>query len=79
MDHSRVITGLLSDYGLHVIPPEYYDGVLRDSNEVDISTWRSLYGGIYSSRFNGISNLPTQTNVFNTIAQNIPLIGNPSH
>lgn len=77
MDHSKITTGLLSDYGLQVIPPEYYDGVLRDSNEVDISAWRSLYGGMYSSRFNSISNLPAQTDVFNAIAQNTPLIGQP--
>ncbi len=37
IDHSKVTTGLLSDYGLQIIPPEYYNGALQDSNEVDIN------------------------------------------
>ncbi len=33
---SRVTTGLLFEYGLHFIPPQYFDGTLQDSNEVEI-------------------------------------------
>jgi len=32
VDHSKVSTGILSDYGLQVILPEYYDGTFRSVN-----------------------------------------------
>jgi len=75
MDHNRVTTGLLSDFGIHVIPPEYYNGVVRDSNEVDISAWKSLYAGMHSSRFNNYCTLPSQDDVFSTIDLNMPSVG----
>lgn len=77
VDHSQVSTGLLSDYGLQIIPPEYYDGVLRDSNEVDIKAWRKLYAGMDYSRFNGNCYLPGQNDVFNAIASSIPASSQP--
>lgn len=71
VDPSKVTTGLLSDYGLQIIPPEYYDGVLRDSNEIDINAFRTLYAGMDNSRFNSTCQLPSQDTVFNAISQSI--------
>ena len=46
VDKSRVTTGLLYDYGLHLIDPVYYDGVaLTDENYIDMEIWNALYGG----------------------------------
>ena len=72
VDHSKVTTGL-SDYGLQVIPPEYYDGILRDSKEVDINVFRILYAYMDYSRFNGNCALSSQDIVFSAITQNIPI------
>lgn len=77
VDHNKVTTGLLSDFGIQIIPPEYYDGALRDSNEVDIQAWRALYAGMDFSRFNTICTLPTQADVFNAIINNTPQSGQP--
>jgi hypothetical protein len=77
VDHSKVTTGLLSDYGLQVILPEYYDGALRDSNEVDINAFRTLYADMDYSRFNANCTLPGQNAVFDAITSNIPTSGQP--
>ena len=45
VDKSRVTTGLLYDYGLHLIDPVYYDGVaLTDENYIDME--HSLRGDV---------------------------------
>jgi hypothetical protein len=77
VDHSKVTTGLLSDYGLQVILPEYYDGTLCDSNEVDMNAFRTLYADMDYSRFNANCTLPGQSTVFNAITSNIPTSGQP--
>ncbi len=76
-DHSKVTTGLLSDYGLQVIPPEYYNGALQDSNEVDINAFRTLYADMDYSRFNSNCTLPSQNTVFSAITSSIPTSGQP--
>lgn len=77
VDHSKVTTGLLSDYGLQIIPPEYYYGTLLDSNEVDIDVFRTLYADMDNSRFNSNCALPIQSTVFNAITSNMPVDGQP--
>lgn len=77
VDHNKVTTGLLSDYGLQIILPDYYNGALRDSNEVDINAFRTLYGDMDNSRFNNNCTLPSQSTVFAAIASNLPASGQP--
>lgn len=77
VDHSKVTTGLLSDYGLQTILPSYYDGAVRDSNEVDINAWRALYSGMDNSRFNDNCTLPQQSTVFSAINSNLPASDQP--
>ncbi|MFA6404341.1 MAG: right-handed parallel beta-helix repeat-containing protein, partial [Salinivirgaceae bacterium] len=73
VNHSKVTTGLLFDYGLHLIPPQYYNGVLQDSNEVDIEIWKTLYSGIYGCKFNNLGTaLATPQAVYGLISQNTP-------
>ena len=52
VDKSRITTGLLSDYGLQMVEPKYFDGVPSDSNYVSMDTWRMLYSGMFSSKIN---------------------------
>ena len=52
VDKNRITTGLLSDYGLQMVEPVYYDGVPADSNYVDMDTWRMLYSGMFTSKIN---------------------------
>jgi hypothetical protein len=42
-DKSRIATGLLSDCGLQMVEPAYFNGVPADSNFVDMDTWKMLY------------------------------------
>jgi hypothetical protein len=60
VDKSRVSTGLLYDYGVHLIDPVYYNGtLLSDSNYVDIDIWNCLYWTMYSTKVN--NNISLQT------------------
>jgi hypothetical protein len=77
VDHSKVSTGLLSDYGLQIILPGYYNGALIDSNEVDINVFRTLYADMDNSRFNSNCTLPSQGTVVSTLKSNIPVSGQP--
>lgn len=52
VNRGNVSTGLLSNYGAQSIPLEYYNGVPADSNFVDIDSYKLLYAGLYSSKFN---------------------------
>ncbi|OAV71883.1 hypothetical protein Barb4_00324 [Bacteroidales bacterium Barb4] len=52
VDKNKVATGLLYDYGLHIVEPLDFNGVPSDSNYVDMDTWKALYWGIYSSKVN---------------------------
>jgi len=77
VDHSKVTTGLLSDYGLQFAPPEYYNGSLLDSNYLDISIFKMLYAGMDNSIFNDNFTLPGQTAVFNNISSSDPVGDSP--
>lgn len=59
INKSRVTTGLLYDYGVHLIDPIYYNGtLLTDSNYVDMDIWHSLYWTMYSTKVNTNTSLP---------------------
>ena len=75
IDRRSVSTGFLIDYGLQLIPPSYYDGTLKDSNEVDMPVFQKLYAGIDYARFNANSALPSLSSVIATLATNTPAAG----
>lgn len=44
VDKSRVPTKYLKEYGYNFMPMNVFNGVLADSNVLDTSAWRLLYG-----------------------------------
>ena len=52
VDKNRISTGLLSDYGLQMVEPKYFNGVPADSNYVCMDTWKMLYSGMFTSKIN---------------------------
>ncbi|MDR1198946.1 MAG: hypothetical protein LBK94_08070, partial [Prevotellaceae bacterium] len=67
VDKSKITTGLLSDYGLHLIEPDYFDGVPADSNYVDMDTWKMLYLGMATSKINKFAKIASPDTVFAVI------------
>ena len=67
VDKNRVTTGLLSDYGLQMVDPAYFDGVPADSNYVDMDTWVMLFAGMYSSKINNNVSFPNPDTIFTQI------------
>ena len=67
VDKSRITSGLLSDYGLQIIEPKYFNGMPADSNYVDMNTWKMLYAGIYTSKINNNISLTSPETVFTQI------------
>ena len=49
VDKDAVPTGLLAEYGFHLVQLDSYDGVTTDSNYVSRMTWEMLYAGLYDS------------------------------
>ena len=67
VNKSRIATGLLSDYGLQMAEPVYFNGILGDSNFVDMDTWRMLYSGMFTSKINNNVNLTAPETIFDLI------------
>jgi hypothetical protein len=66
-DKSRITTGLLSDYGLQMVEPGYFNGIPADSNYVDMDTWKMLYAGMYTSKINNNISMTLPDTVFSLI------------
>jgi hypothetical protein len=49
IDKSQVPTGFLEEYGVPLLPLDVFNGVLTDSNKVDIATWRMVYSTLQTS------------------------------
>ncbi|MBF8961754.1 T9SS type A sorting domain-containing protein [Pontibacter sp. FD36] len=67
LDKTQVPTGFLSDYGREFLPLDVFNGILTDSNRVNIDAWRWSYASLYSSRIYGANSLPTLATVNNAI------------
>lgn len=52
VDKNQVPTGLLGEYGFHLVSPTYYGGEPNGSNYVNRAVWEMLYAGMYDSRIN---------------------------
>ena len=52
VDKSKIASGLLSDFGLQIVEPEYFDGIPADSNFVSMDTWKMLYSSMFTSKIN---------------------------
>lgn len=58
IDKSQVPTGYLEEYGPGFVPFKPFNGILTDSNRLDMDLWEILYGSIKNSLIYGTSNLP---------------------
>ena len=67
VNKDKVPTGILSDYGLQLIEPNGFDGILTDTNYVDFSVWKQLYFGMYDSRINTKVSLQEPQLMYNNI------------
>ena len=52
IDKNQVPTGLLEEYGFHLVPLSSYNGVTTESNYVTPMIWEMLYSDLYDSRIN---------------------------
>lgn len=57
LDQSFINTGILTDYGIDLANHTLFDGTIRTDNEMDMNTWRALYGSLLSSVINPSSNM----------------------
>ena len=54
VDLEEVPTGILIDYGIHLVAPELYNGTTTETNYVTDFVWKSLYAGLQSSVVNNM-------------------------
>ena len=52
VNKEQVPTGLLAEYGFHLVPLISFNGVPNDSNYVTPMIWKMLYSDLYDSRIN---------------------------
>ncbi len=64
VDKQQVPTGILSDYGLHLIDPNPYNGVPSDTIQVDSEIWKILYTGLYYSKINDKAKIVDPTTLY---------------
>lgn len=50
VDFNKVPSGILQEVGIHFQNPARCQGTITDSSLVNLSTWRALYAGMYSSQ-----------------------------
>ncbi|WP_179223113.1 DNRLRE domain-containing protein [Pontibacter ummariensis] len=67
LDKAQVPTGFLADYATEFLPLDIFNGVLTDSNRVNMDAWRMAYASLYTSRIYGTNPLPTLASVNSTI------------
>lgn len=75
IDKSKIPTGFLEEYGNPLVPLDVFNGVLTDSNKVDLSVWRQAYSTLYTSRIYGTNPLAGMAAV-NTTIGNVETIHN---
>ncbi|MBY0477020.1 MAG: T9SS type A sorting domain-containing protein [Chitinophagaceae bacterium] len=67
LDKSQISTGFLEERGAGILPLYYFNGLLHDSNLVDMNVWRLVYFNFYTT-YTGTSNpLPGITTVKNQL------------
>lgn len=77
IDKSQIPTGFLEEYGINLVPLDVFNGILTDSNKVDINAWRMVYATLYSSRINAANPLPLLSAV-NSAIENAEALNAPT-
>lgn len=67
LNKTQIPTGFLEEYGVALARFQPFNGILSDSNKVDIATWRKVYATLYTARINGANPLDSLGGVNNTI------------
>ena len=70
VDLEQVPTGILADYGIHLVAPELYDGIVSETNCVTPFVWKSLYAGLQSSIVNSKCVMEESNDVFDFLSEN---------
>lgn len=70
IDKSQVPTGFLEEYGAPLVSLDVFNGILTDSNKVNIGVWRQAYATVQTSRIYGSNPLPNLSAV-NTSLDNV--------
>jgi len=55
---TQIPTGYLQEYAVPLIPMNIFNGVLSDSNKVDMNVWRMTYATLLTARINGSNPIP---------------------
>lgn len=72
LDKNQIPTGFLEEYGCPMLSPTTFNGILTDSNRIDMNLWRTLYLQLQTGWVRATANpLPTIISVNNTIRQNV--------
>jgi hypothetical protein len=67
INKTQIPTGFLEEYGIALARFAPFNGVLSDSNKLDIATWRKAYATLFTARINGANPLGTLATVNTTI------------
>ena len=59
IDKTKVTTGFLKEFGIRFNCIESYNGILGDTNYVDLTQWKSLYNSLYSMRVGTVASSMT--------------------
>jgi len=70
VDKSQVPTQYLKEFGYSFMPMDYFKGVLADTNVLDMTAWRLLYGSFYSSYVGNTSPSVPALSAVNSIIKN---------
>ena len=72
LDKNQIPTGFLEEYECPMLPMETFNGILTDSNRIDMHLWRTLYFQLQTSWSRTTSNpLPAITSTNTIIEQNV--------
>jgi hypothetical protein len=71
IDKTQIPTGFLEDYGAPFVPLTAFNGMLSDSNDIEINAWRLLYFQLQTSYAQaGTNPLPSIIDVNTALSQN---------
>ena len=67
VNKTQIPTGFLEEYGIALTRFTPFNGVVSDSNKLDIATWRKVFATLYTARIDGANPLATLAAVNTTI------------
>jgi len=77
IDKNQIPTGFLEEYGCPIIPASTFNGILTDSNKIDMNLWRTLYLQLQTGWTRTTTNPLPVLNSVNTIIKQNSIITSP--